>query len=72
MYLSDLIIAICFAIALALFFYLYFKFDKPKDVGTLVIDTSDPDGPYMFLELDVDPRTIINKKHVTLRINDRF
>ena len=27
---------------------------RPLDIGTLRIDTSDPDGPFMFLELSKD------------------
>lgn len=40
-----------------------------KSVGTLRIDISDPDGPYMFLELDkVQVDTISSKKYVLLRV----
>ena len=51
MYLSDLIIAIVSIIVFALFFLLYFKsWRKPKNVdGKLIVDFSDPDGPYMFM-----------------------
>ena len=44
---------------------------KHDDVlGTLRIDKSDPDdGPFMFLELDVDPRIIERQKYITLRVS---
>lgn len=37
-------------------------------VGTLRVDRSDPDEPYMFLELDKGIGSISSKKHVILRV----
>lgn len=43
---------------------------KDKAVGTLRIDTSDPeDGPYLFLELSTDPRALMSRKTVILDVN---
>lgn len=42
---------------------------RPLDVGTLRIDTSDPDGPFMFLELSKDVNTVASKKYVVLKVN---
>lgn len=42
---------------------------RPLDIGTLRIDTSDPDGPFMFLELSKDINTIASKKYVVLKVN---
>ena len=42
---------------------------KPLDFGTLRIDTSDPDGPFMFLELSKDVDTVASKKYVVLKVN---
>lgn len=42
---------------------------KPLDIGTLRIDTSDPDGPFMFLELSKDVDTVASKKYVILKVN---
>ena len=42
---------------------------KPLDFGTLRIDTSDPDGPFMFLELSKDVDTVASKKYVILKVN---
>lgn len=39
-----------------------------KSVGNLRIDDSDPDGPYMFLELSKHPNEIRRKKYVTFRV----
>lgn len=41
-------------------------------VGTLRVDTSDPDdGPYMFLELSKDVRTVMSKKYIVLKVNTK-
>ena len=42
---------------------------RPLDIGTLRIDTSDPDGPFMFLELSKDVDTVASKKYVILKVN---
>lgn len=42
---------------------------RPLDIGTLRIDTSDPDGPFMFLELSKGVDTIASKKQVILKVN---
>ena len=42
---------------------------RPLDIGTLRIDTSDPDGPFMFLELSKDVNTVASKKYVVLKVN---
>lgn len=42
---------------------------RPLDIGTLQIDTSDPDGPFMFLELSKDVDTVASKKYVILKVN---
>ena len=45
-------------------------FGREKPLGTLRIDTSDPDdGPYLFLELSCDPRLIMSQKTVLLKVN---
>lgn len=40
--------------------------DKP--VGTLRVDQSNEDGPYMFLELETDPIYIMRRKKVLLNV----
>lgn len=37
-------------------------------VGSLRVDKSDPDQPYMFLELDKGMGNITSKKHVILKV----
>lgn len=70
MHAFDFVIAVVFIIALALFFLLYFKsWRKPKNVdGKLIVDFSDPDGPYMFMELDKSPYTLKGRSTVTLEV----
>ena len=42
---------------------------EEMNVGILRIDTSDPDGPYMFLELEVGVEEVMSKKHVSLEVS---
>lgn len=43
-----------------------------KTVGTLRIDHSDPDGMYMFLEIDHGKfETIANSNYIKLRVNTK-
>ena len=37
-------------------------------LGTLRIETSDPDGPYLFLELNTDIHTVARKKYANFRV----
>lgn len=46
-------------------------FRKSKSFGTLRVDNSDPnDGPYLFLEIAEDPKSLINKKEVLLNVKN--
>lgn len=40
-------------------------------VGTLRIDRSDPDGPYLFLELKKGIKKIVSKKYVVLKVEEK-
>lgn len=40
-----------------------------KSVGVLRVDTSDPDGPYMFLELHTGIGEVMGRKQVTLDVS---
>lgn len=41
-----------------------------RSVGSLRIDTSDPDdGPYLFLEMSKDINKVCKKKYITLKVN---
>lgn len=41
----------------------------PSTHGTLKIDTSDPDGPYLFVELNEDPSTLQHQEYITLKVD---
>lgn len=59
---------VLFGLVLALLAYLMFK-EKP--VGTLRVDRSDPDGPYLFLELHEDVSTVLRSEYITLKVDAR-
>lgn len=42
---------------------------QTKPIGTLRIDTSDSDGPYLFLELDKNVGDIYSEEYVCFRVN---
>lgn len=42
---------------------------KQNPVGTLRVDTSDPDGPYLFLELHTPVSEVMKQKQVTLDVS---
>jgi len=45
---------------------------RMRSVGSLRIDTSDPDdSPYLFLELSKDIGEVYRKKYVTLKVNTK-
>lgn len=45
------------------------KKQKPGETfGNLRVDRSDPDGPYLFLELDRDPDLLFVRKDVTFHV----
>lgn len=44
-FIAGFLIGYLFALGLSIVF-------KPKPIGILRVDQSDPDGPYLFLELD--------------------
>lgn len=45
-----------------------FKERNEQFIGNLRIDTSDPDGPYAFLESHTSIENIMQKKYVVLRV----
>lgn len=42
---------------------------KPIIFGKLKVDTSDPDGPYLFLELTDSVNVIQQQEYVTLKVD---
>lgn len=43
---------------------------QTETIGTLRIETSDPDGPYLFLELDKGVGDISKEEYVRLRVSN--
>lgn len=46
------------------------QFREPKIDGVLRIDRSDPDGPFMFLEISKGVNELSVKEHVTFAVKD--
>lgn len=46
----------------------YIKESFPKTVGTLLIETSDPDGPYLFVDLNVPVDEVGSRKKVSMNV----
>ena len=44
---------------------------KKETYRTLRIDRSDPDGPYLFLELDRNVEELSKQKHVVFNVLDK-
>ena len=57
------------AIAVVMGCYLERKRHDPSVHGTLKIDTSDPDGPYLFVELNEDVCTLQHQEYITLKVD---
>ena len=46
----------------------YICHPRAKKIGALRVDHSDPDGPYFFMVLTVQPKTIMAQKRVLLDV----
>lgn len=51
------------------FIFVRYRRRKEQPVGVLRVDTSDPDGPYLFLELHTGVGDVMQQKQVTLDVN---
>ena len=65
------IAAISLVVGIMIGFTVSVIYHKNKVKGVLRIDKSDPDGPYLFLELASDPAILEKQKYVTLEINNK-
>lgn len=52
----------------AIFMGIVFRFFL---VGTLRVDRSDPDGPFLFLELSKRVESVTSKKYVVMRVKSK-
>lgn len=64
-----LIVGLIIGFILGLFF-MAFGFAS-KIVGTLRVDSSNEDGPYLFLELDKSLPQVTSQKYAAIRVNTR-
>lgn len=65
---STVIIFTLGAVVGAIFMGIVFRFFM---VGTLRIDRSDPDGPFLFLELSKRVESVTSKKYVVMRVKSK-
>ena len=65
------IAAISLVVGIMIGFTVSVIYHKNKVKGVLRIDKSDPDGPYLFLELASDPAILEKQKYVTLEENTK-
>lgn len=49
----------------------YFKDNIPLTVGTLLIDSTDPDGPYLFASLNCSADEVKNRSRVVMNVQSR-
>ena len=66
-----IIAAISLVVGIMIGFTVSVIYHKNKVKGVLRIDKSDPDGPYLFLELASDPAILEKQKYVTLEVNTK-
>lgn len=52
--------------------YRFVERNSMTNIGTIRVETSDPDGPYMFLELETSVETIekLDKAKVNIRVTN--
>lgn len=63
-------VAIVWLIGVIVGYILAVTLKRGKSAGTLKIDSSDPEGPYLFLELSKDVDIIRGEQYVTFRVDD--
>lgn len=64
----DLVIGLLIGIVFGLIFAWIIS---PKPSGYLKLEDSDPDGPYLFVELNEHPRNLIRRKRVLFMVKIR-
>lgn len=61
-----LLLALCFLVGVVIGILI----SKPKVIGSLRVDYSDPDGPYLFMELKKDGiKTIESSNYINLKVS---
>lgn len=69
----ELVLAVVLALILGIVIGIVFTriFLKPKVRGSVVIDRSDPDGPYLFLELTGSISKMSKEKYVNFKVKNQ-
>lgn len=67
---AYLLIGIVIGVLIGVFVYILKARKKPPVLGTLCVDRSDPDGPYLFLKLHCDPDYILHQTYVTFVVEN--
>lgn len=62
---AAFVMGICVGLGCGIIMY------RCKHIGNLVVDSTDEDGPFLFLELEEKPETFSKEKYVTLAIKKR-
>ena len=68
---TEIAIAIIVCLICSYILGYFFGKNKRKPIGTLRVDSSDPDGPYLFLELEANPDVIKKEKYVLLKVDTK-
>lgn len=69
---DSAIYEICFVLFLACIYFMVNPIRKKEQpVGDLVVELSDPDGPYLFLRLRTSVEDILQKDEVVLKVDKR-
>lgn len=73
---ESIVVLGCLILSATCLVYWYRCYKKTNEqnryiVGTLRVDCSDEDGPYMFLELGVPVEEVINKEKVMLNVDTK-
>lgn len=66
-----IVAAISLVVGLVIGFIASVIYHRKRVKGILRIDKSDPDGPYLFLELASDPAILEKQKYVTFEVNTK-
>lgn len=64
----EAIVLYIFGIVLGIFIGIHISKRSQPKIGALRMDQSDPDGPYLFLELREDPKILGEYKEVRLDV----
>lgn len=64
-----LVMIACIGVGLVWGWFWHKRLTRDISSGVLKIDTSDPDGPYLFLELHEEIGAISKQNHVTFEVD---